>query len=149
MKKFISIYQSISNTLTNLDFVILLALRLVLAFGFYEPFKNKFLDIEGIATWFESLGLPAPLLQAYLATYTELAGVILLTLGFATRFITIPLLITMFVAIKTVHWENGFSASGNGFEIPFYYSLMLLCLLTKGAGKASIDYWLKEKMFKI
>jgi len=148
MKKLINIYKSISNTFSNLDFVALLAMRLVLAYGFYEPAKNKIQNIEGIASWFESLGLPAPLLQAYLATYTELAGVVLLTLGLATRFISIPVMITMIVAIKTVHLENGFAAANNGFEIPLYYLIMLFCLATKGAGKASLDYFLKEKVFK-
>ena len=127
----------------------LLAIRLALAYGFYEPAKNKLSDIQAIGSWFESMNLRFPLLQAYLATYTEIAGVILLTLGLATRFISIPLMITMLVAIKIVHWENGFAGADNGFEIPLYYLLMLFCLFTKGAGKASLDYLLKEKVFKI
>lgn len=81
------------------------------------------------------MGLPFPTLNAYLATYTEISGYILLTVGLGTRFISIPLLITMIVAIKTVHLENGFNASDNGYEIPLYYTIMLLSLVFSGARK--------------
>ncbi len=146
MKKIITLYKSISNKISNLDFIALLAIRFILAYGFYEPAKNKISDINSIAEWFKSMELPFPLLQAYLATYTEIAGVILLILGLGTRFISIPLMIVMLVAIKTVHWENGFAAGDNGFEIPLYYLIMLLVIFTKGAGKASIDYLIKTKI---
>lgn len=146
MKKIITLYKSISNKISNLDFIALLAIRFILAYGFYEPAKNKISDINSIADWFKSMELPFPLLQAYLATYTEIAGVVLLILGLGTRFISIPLMIVMFVAIKTVHWENGFAAGDNGFEIPLYYLIMLLVIFTQGAGKASIDYFIKTKI---
>lgn len=49
----------------------------------------------------------------------------------------------MIVAIATVHIGNGFEAGENGFEIPLYYILMLLTLFTFGAGKYSLDQFLK------
>lgn len=52
-------------------------------------------------------------------------------------------MITMMVAIVTVHIENGFEAGENGFEIPLYYIHMLLTLFTFGAGKYSLDQVLK------
>ena len=122
------------------------AIRLVLSYGFYTPAMMKLSDIHAIADWFAEMGLPAPLLNAYLATGTELAGVILLPLGLGTRFIAIPLIITMIVAIATVHWANGFEAGNNGFEIPFYYLLFLTFLLIKGSGKWSIDFLIKRKL---
>ncbi len=51
----------------------------------------------------------------------------------------------MLVAIFTVHIGNGFAAGDNGFEIPFYYLLMLFSLMAFGAGKYSIDHILKKK----
>jgi putative oxidoreductase len=119
--------------------------RIVLAYGFYGPATMKWSNINGVAEWFSSMGLPLPTLQAYLAASAELLGVILLPLGLFTRWISIPLIITMIVAIKTVHWDNGFEASNNGFEIPLYYMLMLMVLLSHGAGKISIDHWLRKK----
>jgi putative oxidoreductase len=125
--------------LSKLQSVSLLFLRLILAYGFYEPAMNKWNDIGALAGWFESMGLPLPTLQAYMAASTELAGVVLLTLGLFTRLISIPLMIVMVVAVVTVHLPNGFSSGDNGFEIPLYYFLMLFVLVTHGAGKFSID----------
>lgn len=124
--------------------VALLGLRLILAYGFYETAKVKWEDINSVAEWFGSIGIPAPKLNAYLAATTEMAGVFLLILGLGVRFISIPLIITMLVAIKTAHWDNGFAASDNGYEIPLYYLLMLLALTTFGGGKLSADFLIEK-----
>ena len=117
----------------------LLVARLTIAYGFYEPAKNKWADIDAIAGWFGSMGIPFPTLNAYMAASTEALGVLLLTLGLFTRAISIPLIIVMIVAITTVHMPNGFAAGDNGFEIPFYYMVFLLVFLSQGAGKFSLD----------
>lgn len=140
--------QEIINRSYQIQDFVLLALRLVLAYGFFNPAMMKVKDIDSIAAWFESINIPLPLFNAYLATGTEILGVILLTLGLLTRWISIPLIITMIVAIVTVHWENGFEAGDNGFEIPLYYILMLLTLLSFGAGKYSLDQFLKLNRIK-
>jgi putative oxidoreductase len=106
----------------------------------------KWGNISGIAEWFGSMGIPLPMLNAYMAATTEMAAVILLPLGLATRLISIPLIITMIVAIVTVHLGNGFEAGSNGFEIPLYYILMLFALLINGAGKISLDNVIKRRM---
>jgi putative oxidoreductase len=117
---------------------------LVLAYGFYNPAMMKVKNIDGIISWFASMSMPLPALNAYLATTTELLGILLLTLGVGVRVIAIPLIITMVVAIATVHWDHGFEAGNNGFEIPLYYILMLFALLTFGAGKYSVDAIVKK-----
>lgn len=123
----------------------LLFLRLILAYGFYSPAMNKWADIDAVATWFgESLGIPFPLLNAYMAASTEMAGVVLLVLGLGVRLIAFPLMVVMVVAITTVHLVNGFSSGDNGFEIPLYYLLMLFTLATHGGGKFGVDYFLKK-----
>jgi len=120
--------------------VSLFFVRLILAYGFYEPAINKWSDIGAVAKWFgEDLGLPFPLLNAYMAASTEALGVILLILGLGVRFVSLPLMVIMVVAITTVHLSNGFSAGENGFEIPFYYMIMLFVLATHGGGKLGID----------
>lgn len=120
------------------DFSLLFA-RLLIAYGFYEPALNKFKDIQGIADWFSSIGIPLPFLNAYVAATTEALGVLLLTLGLFTRAISIPLMVVMIVAITTVHLPNGFSAGDNGFEIPLYYLIFLFIFFTNGAGNISLD----------
>lgn len=56
------------------------------------------------------LGLPLPWLLAVLATAAELIGGALLLVGLATRLVAVPLMITMLVAITTVHWQHGWIA---------------------------------------
>ncbi|HBH47355.1 MAG TPA: DoxX family protein [Bacteroidales bacterium] len=124
----------------------LLLLRLILAYGFYNPAKMKWSNISGIAQWFESMNYPLPTLSAYLAATAEAAGVILLLAGFATRLISVPLMFTMVIAITTVHLGNGFEAGNNGFEIPLYYLLMLFVLFISGPGKISVDALLNKKV---
>lgn len=117
----------------------LLFARLAVAYGFYEPAMNKWSDMASVASWFETLGIPFPTLNAYMAASTEILGVLLLTLGLFTRVISLPLIIIMIVAITTVHLPNGFSAGENGFEIPLYYMLFLFIFFAQGAGKISLD----------
>lgn len=145
MMKLYTRYVSVLNKLKDLP---LLFLRLILAYGFYEPAKNKWADINAIAEWFQGMGIFAPKLNAYLAATTEMAGVFMLALGIGTRLISFPLIITMLVAIKTVHWANGFPAGDNGYEIPLYYILMLLTLLCFGSGKISLDHFVKKYLKK-
>jgi len=75
-----TIYQITKTILNNGRSVSLLLGRLVVAYGFYEPAMQKWSDISSVATWFESLGIPFPTLNAYLAASTELLGVVLLSL---------------------------------------------------------------------
>jgi len=120
------------------SFALLLA-RLTVAYGFYEPAMMKWSNMNSVAEWFASIGIPFPTLNAYMAATTEITGVVLLTFGLMTRVISIPLIIVMLVAIFTVHLPNGFSAGVNGFEIPFYYMLFLLLFVSHGAGTFSFD----------
>lgn len=105
------IYQPLVRGSNNLASLLL---RLYLAPIFWMAGLSKFNSFENIVDWFGNsewgLGLPAPWLMAFLATATELGGAILLTLGLFTRLISIPLIVTMLVAITHVHWENGWQA---------------------------------------
>ena len=133
------------NILTNFQSLALLLARFAVAYGFYEPAMMKWKDIDSVAQWFGSMGIPIPTFNAYMATSTEVLGVILLTLGLLTRLISLPLMVIMVVAIATVHLAHGFLAGDNGFEIPLYYMLFLFIFASHGAGKFSLDYYLFEK----
>lgn len=137
--KTIEKYHQLVEVISKAKWLPLLLLRLILAYGFFGPAKMKWSNMDGIISWFSHMGMPMPALNAYLAASTEALGVILLFLGLGTRIITIPLMFVMFVAIKTVHWQHGFAAGDNGFEIPLYYLLMLLTLFIMGPGKISLD----------
>jgi len=130
--------------LTKLKDLPPLLFRLVLAYGFYGPATMKLKNFNGIVEWFTGMGMPLPKFNAFLVTASETAGFILLFLGLATRFISIPLIIVMIVAITAIHWSGGFNAANDGFEIPLYYLLMLFSLLITGPGKFSIDAIIKK-----
>ena len=146
MKKLILFNQNLGKKLATLKDFPLLFFRLILAYGFFGPAMMKFNNFQGIIEWFTQMGLPFPTLNAFMATTTEITGVVFLILGFSTRIISIPLIIVLMVAIKTVHLINGFEASANGFEIPLYYMLMLIALFIYGPGKFSLDYLISKKI---
>ncbi len=104
-------YQQLSKGSTTLASLLL---RFYLAPIFWMAGINKLNSFDDTVDWFGNsdwgLGLPFPWLLAFLATATELAGAILLTVGLFTRLISIPLIVTMLVAITSVHWENGWQA---------------------------------------
>ena len=175
------------------DFLPALLLRLYLVPIFWMAGTKKWGSMEDTISWFGNadwgLGMPLPALMAYLATITEIVGAVFLLFGFATRWISVPLLITMIVAGLSVHIQNGWLAiaegSGffasertmgaidrldrakeilkenanyswltengslvilnNGIEFAATYSIMLVALIYLGAGKISIDYFIKKK----
>jgi len=136
------IYSTAKDLLEKGQSLALLLARIAVAYGFYEPAMQKWSDIGAVATWFGSIGIPLPTLNAYMAATTEITGVVLLTLGLFTRLISIPLIVVMIVAIVTVHLPHGFSAGDNGYEIPLYYMLFLAIFASFGAGKFSLDHLL-------
>ncbi|MYB88382.1 MAG: DoxX family membrane protein [Proteobacteria bacterium] len=110
--------QDVLDRLRAIDFLGPLALRLYLAPVFIAVGLHKFIHLEDIASWFGNpdwgLGLPAPMLMAILAASAELFGGIALLFGVAVRWFTIPLMITMLVAIFAVHWNQGWFAIAPG-----------------------------------
>ena len=142
--KLFKTYESAVSQLRRLSDLPLLFMRLVLAYGFWGTGMMKWKNIDGVAEWFGSMGIPFPTLNAYLAATTEIVGVIFLILGLTIRIISLPLMFVMLVAIFTVHLHNGFEAGNNGFEIPLYYLIMLFTLFIYGGGKISLDNLLRK-----
>lgn len=136
---FHSLYMTFTSVTKYFQSISLLIARLIIAYGFYEPAMSKWNDIDSVAQWFGSMGIPFPTINAYMAASTEIVGVGLLVLGLFTRLISLPLIVIMIVAIFTVHIGNGFSAGTNGFEIPLYYMIFLMIFVSHGAGKLSLD----------
>jgi putative oxidoreductase len=125
MNKAVSIFQSLQGLLDStrrIDFLGPLAMRLYLAPVFWVAGTNKLQSFEDTAAWFGNpdwgLGLPMPTVMAALATATEVLGAILLVFGLAVRWVSIPLMITMLVAVFTVHLQNGWQAVADA-QSPF------------------------------
>lgn len=85
-----------------------LALRLFLGSIMIQAGYIKFASFAGTVNYFGGgLGLPLPEVMAFLAASTEFVGGIFIVLGLATRLATVPLMVTMLVAIFLVHWKYG------------------------------------------
>lgn len=110
--------QNIFDFSKHIDFLGPLALRLYLAPIFWMAGTKKLSDMDNTIQWFANpdwgLGLPFPVFMAWAASLTETLGAVLLVIGFAVRWISLPLMITMIVAAVTVHWQNGWLAIAEG-----------------------------------
>lgn len=110
--------QRLLDTTRAFDFLGPLALRLYLVPIFWMAGTKKLADMDSIIEWFGNpdwgLGLPFPEIMAWAAALTEAGGAVLLLIGFAVRWISIPLMVTMVVAAVTVHWPNGWLAIAEG-----------------------------------
>ncbi|MCK5335754.1 MAG: DoxX family protein [Gammaproteobacteria bacterium] len=111
------LYDSLNMT-KMADFLGPLALRLYLVPIFWMAGSKKLSDMDSTIAWFGNsewgLGMPFPELMAWSAVLTETTGAILLLLGLAVRWISIPLMVTMLVAMFSVHWSNGWLAIAEG-----------------------------------
>jgi uncharacterized membrane protein YphA (DoxX/SURF4 family) len=106
MNPFTTAQRALDSTRV-LDFLGPLALRLYLVPVFWMSGTQKLTHIEATAQWFDAtLGLPFPLLMAWLAALAETLGAVSLLTGFAVRWMSIPLMVTMVVAAFTVHWST-------------------------------------------
>ena len=109
-----TIHNAIFPRLQYLDGLGPLALRLYLVPVLWMAGTQKIACMDNTIEWFGNaewgLGLPFPALMAHLAAYTEAIGALLLLLGLATRWVSVPLMITMVVAAVTVHMQHGWQA---------------------------------------
>lgn len=124
--------------------IAMLMLRLILAYAFFHPAMMKWGDMESTIAWFGNpdwgLGLPFPALNAYMAATIEIVGVVLLTVGLGTRLISFPLIVTMIVALITVHIGNGWLAIGSSELNP---EIAEKLVMAKSILKENGDYsWL-------
>ena len=110
--------QRLLDSTRAFDFLGPLALRLYLVPIFWMAGTRKLSDMDSVIQWFGNtewgLGLPFPEFMAWAAALTEAGGAILLLIGFAVRWVSIPLMITMAVAAVTVHLKNGWLAIAEG-----------------------------------
>lgn len=123
MKHILLKLQALIDSTRMADFIAPLALRLYLAPIFWMAGTNKLSNMESTIAWFANpdwgLGLPFPALLAWMAALTEAGGAILLLTGLAVRWISVPLMVTMLVAMATVHWQNGWLAIAEGAQSLF------------------------------
>jgi len=92
-----------------------------------------------VAQYFAELGIPWPTFNAVLVTWTELSCGALLLVGLFSRVASIPLIVTMAVAVATAKRAEIGGLSDLFFQVEFTYICMLLVIVVLGPGAASLD----------
>ena len=134
---------------TNNSFAPLLA-RLALGIVMFPHGAQKVLG------WFGGYGFSGtmnaftgqmhiPAVFAFLAIAAEFAGSIGLVLGFLSRIAALGIAVNMIVAVRMVHYSNGFfmnwygNQKGEGFEYHILAVGLALIVMIYGAGALSVD----------
>jgi len=111
---FNTIHTSTIKGISLMDGIPPLLFRLFLAPVMIQAGWTKYSSFESTVAWFANpdwgLGLPFPELMLWLVIMAELIGGFMLLIGLATRWVSLPLMITMLVAIFSVHIDNGWLA---------------------------------------
>jgi putative oxidoreductase len=130
-----------------------LVLRLITGIGFMAHGWAKLSrGTAGFERMLLQLGVPFPHIMGNVVPYIELLGGVALLVGLWVRIISPLLMVTMLVAMFTIHIHYGFSsiktiglnAGGPvfgppGYEINLLYVAILLSLMITGAGRFSVD----------
>jgi putative oxidoreductase len=100
-QKLNAVYGRCVNSLTYLQSPLLLAFRMYWGWQFYVTGLGKLQNIPKVVEFFTSLGIPFPLLNAYIVGLSECVGGILLFLGLGSRIVSLFLVTDMTVAFLT------------------------------------------------
>ena len=95
--------------------------------------------LAGTGGFFEALGFRPGRAFAAAASLTEIAGGLLLALGFLGPVGPALIISVMLVAAISVHWQNGLFATSNGIELPLLYAAGAISLALTGPGLFSLD----------
>ena len=131
----------------------LLPIRFVVGFGFMAHGWAKLgRGPVGFARLLHQIGVPMPLLTAWVATFVEIIGGTAIFAGALVTYASIPLIGMMAVAMFTIHARYGFSAINTiavtaagpqfgppGYEINLLYIAILGALALSGPTALSID----------
>jgi putative oxidoreductase len=137
MKKIFSTSPVPNNIDAVILFVRIAIAALMLTHGL--PKLSQFLS-EGPIQFPPIMGM-SPALSLGLTVFAEVFCSILILVGFATRLATIPLIITMLVAVLLIHGADPFAKK----EMAMHFLLVYGLLLVTGSGKYSIDHLVQRR----
>jgi putative oxidoreductase len=137
----------------------LLLLRGVIGFGFMAHGWAKWSrGPEKFGVLLHQIGVPLPEITAWVVTVLELFGGLAILAGLLVTIASVPLIISMLVAMFTVHLKHGFSSINTigltetgpvfgppGYEINLLYIAGLLALAMSSSTPLSIDRWLERR----
>lgn len=143
-----NLYDRIKHIGDSLSSYLLLLIRLYWGYQFALTGFGKLSNLDQIAAYFQSLGIPFPLQNAFLAGCTEMTGGVLLFLGLFSRIATIPLFFLLMVAYVSADFDSiqilfrNFDPSQFFRRTPFLFTYAMVIIFCFGPGKFSLDYWL-------
>ena len=113
--------------------------RLTIGLVFVQTGWGKLHNLQKVVGFFTELGIPAPQFQAPLAATAELLCGALILIGLFTRPATLPLIVTMTVALLTAKKADIHELSDLFGMEEYLYIVILLWLGAYGAGPISLD----------
>ncbi|MGA3172094.1 MAG: DoxX family protein [Chthoniobacteraceae bacterium] len=123
--------------------VFLLIIRLYWGWQFHVTGMGKLMNLDRVAGYFQSLGIPFPAFNAHLAGLTECFGGLFLLAGIFSRITSIPLIVTMIVAYNTAFPDavkHIFSKPDDFVSAdPFQFMLAAIIIFIFGPGLFSVD----------
>jgi putative oxidoreductase len=122
-----------------------LLVRVALGATFASTGWGKLVHLDRTIGFFRELGIPAPELQAPFIGGLELVGGICVALGLFTRFVAVPLALTMLVAIATALWPDIHTPLDLLTLDEALYLTLFCTLASRGAGPLSLDHWLVNR----
>lgn len=130
-----------SPLLTDLALLVSrVALGVILVAHGWQKFNEWTLD--GTASAFSDMGIPAAGVAATFATAVEIIGGIALIIGLLTPVFALLNMVNLLGALFLVHLENGVFVADNGFELVLAIVAGLAMIAMLGAGKLSTDGFL-------
>ena len=117
---------------------LLLRVSLGILFLAHVGLKVFVFTVPGFVGYFASLGLPA--IVAYAVLATELVGGLCLILGIYAPLVALPLAVEMIGTIVLAHGANGwlFTNKGGGWEYPAFWAVALVSLYLLGDGAMAL-----------
>lgn len=133
-------FSLFNNQLKGIDLSLLLVRIASGGFMFSHGWGKMMKLIEGNFEFGDPIGL-GPEISLILTVFAEIICAFFLLLGCFTRLVSIPLIITMLVAVFVVHLDHDFGKK----ELGLFYLISYLVLLISGGGKYSVDTILFKK----
>ena len=109
-----ALWAQLLSYLKPIDGIPPLLARLYLTPVMLQAGYTKLVGFDNTVSWFESMGMPLPVVSVALVALSEFVGGFLLLIGWLTRLVCVPLMIAMLVAAFAVHGENGWLTLSDG-----------------------------------
>jgi putative oxidoreductase len=129
----------------HLQSPLLLFMRIVWGGQLIQAGWGKLMNIDKPIGYFRDLGIPFPVENAWLVSFTETFGGLFLILGLLSRLTSIPLTINFIVAYITTEQDGlkdllSFDTDKFCADTAFPYLATAVVVLIFGPGAYSIDY---------